>query len=117
MRGINIAIIAGHLGADPEVRYMPNGDPVANFRVATTKGWTDKTTGEKKEATEWHNIVLFGRKAEVAKDYLHKGSAVHVTGEFRTRSWDDKESGQTRYKTEIVGNDMQMLDRKPTNDE
>lgn len=117
MRGINIAIIAGHLGADPEVRYMPNGDPVANFRVATTKGWTDKTTGEKKEATEWHNIVLFGGKAKVANDYLHKGSAVHVTGELRTRSWDDKESGQTRYKTEIVGNDMQMLDRKPTNDE
>lgn len=107
-RGINKVILIGHLGQDPELRAMPSGGSVANLRLATTESWRDKQTGENKEATEWHTVVLFGRTAEVAQQYLRKGSQVYIEGRLRTRKWQDK-SGQDRYTTEIVGNDMQMI--------
>lgn len=105
---INKAIIVGNLGADPEVRYMPSGEAVANIRVATTEKWKDKTSGEMKEATEWHRISFFGRTAEVVGEYLKKGSQVYVEGSIRTRKWQDKD-GQDRYSTEIRGDVMRML--------
>ena len=107
-RGINKVILIGHLGQDPELRAMPSGGSVANLRLATTESWRDKQTGENKEATGWHTVVLFGRTAEVAQQYLRKGSQVYIEGRLRTRKWQDK-SGQDRYTTEIVGNDMQMI--------
>jgi single-strand DNA-binding protein len=107
-RGINKVILIGNLGQDPEVRAMPSGSSVANLRIATTESWRDKQTGENKEVTEWHTVVLFGRTAEVAQQYLRKGSSVYIEGRLRTRKWQDK-SGNDRYTTEIVGNDMQML--------
>lgn len=107
-RGINKVILIGHLGQDPELRAMPSGGSVANLRLATTESWRDKQTGENKEATEWHTVVLFGRTAEVAQQYLRKGSQVYIEGRLRTRKWQDK-SGQDRYSTEIVANDMQMI--------
>jgi len=107
-RGINKVILIGNLGQDPEVRAMPSGSSVANLRIATTESWRDKQTGENKEVTEWHTVVLFGRTAEVAQQYLKKGSSVYIEGRLRTRKWQDK-SGTDRYTTEIVGNDMQML--------
>ena len=107
-RGINKVILIGHLGQDPEVRAMPSGSSVANLRLATTESWRDKQTGENKEATEWHTVVLFGRTAEVAQQYLRKGSQVYIEGRLRTRKWQDK-TGNDRYSTEIVANDMQML--------
>jgi single-strand DNA-binding protein len=107
-RGINKVILIGNLGQDPEVRAMPSGSSVANLRIATTESWRDKQTGENKEVTEWHTVVLFGRTAEVAQQYLRKGSSVYIEGRLRTRKWQDK-SGTDRYTTEIVGNDMQML--------
>ncbi|MEK6731727.1 MAG: single-stranded DNA-binding protein [Pseudomonadota bacterium] len=110
-RGVNKVIIVGNLGADPEVRYMPSGGAVTNISVATSDGWKDKESGEKKERTEWHRIVFFNRLAEIAGEYLKKGSKVFVEGALRTRKWQDK-SGQDRYTTEIVGNEMQMLDSK-----
>ncbi len=105
---INKAIIVGNLGADPEVRYLPSGEAVANIRVATTEKWKDKTSGEMKEATEWHRISFFGRTAEVVGEYLKKGSQVYVEGSIRTRKWQDKD-GQDRYSTEIRGDLMKML--------
>ena len=107
-RGINKVILIGHLGQDPETRAMPSGSTVANLRVATTESWRDKQTGENKEQTEWHTVVLFGRTAEVAAEYLKKGSQVFIEGRLRTRKWQDK-TGNDRYSTEIVANDMQML--------
>jgi single-strand DNA-binding protein len=107
-RGINKVILIGHLGQDPEVRALPSGSSLANLRIATTESWKDKQSGEFKEQTEWHTVVLFGRTAEVAAEYLKKGSQVFIEGRLRTRKWQDKE-GKDRYSTEIVGNDMQML--------
>ena len=111
MASVNKVIIVGNLGADPETKYLPSGDAVTNIRVATTDTWKDKATGEKKEATEWHRIAFFGRLAEVAGEYLKKGSQVYVEGSLRTRKWQDKD-GQDRYSTEIRGDVMQMLGRR-----
>jgi len=107
-RGVNKVIIIGNLGADPETRAMPSGTTVANLRVATSESWRDKQTGEQQERTEWHRVALFGRLAEVASEYLRKGSQVYIEGSLRTRKWQDKQ-GNERYSTEIVGNEMQML--------
>lgn len=107
-RGINKVILVGNIGKDPETRYMPNGKAVTNFSVATSEGWTDKQSGDKQERTEWHNVVLFEKLAEIAAEYLRKGSQVYIEGSLRTRKWQDKE-GKDRYTTEIVGRDMQML--------
>ena len=108
MASVNKVILVGNLGADPETRYMPNGDSVTNIRVATTDRWKDKQSGEMKEATEWHRIAFFGKLAEIAGEYLKKGSQVYIEGRLRTRKWQDKE-GQDRYSTEIVADRMQML--------
>lgn len=107
-RGINKVILVGNIGKDPETRYMPNGKAVTNFSVATSEAWTDRATGDKQERTEWHNVVLFEKLAEIAAEYLKKGSQVYIEGSLRTRKWQDKE-GKDRYTTEIVGRDMQML--------
>lgn len=110
-RGVNKVILLGNLGSDPEVRYLPNGDAVANFSIATSEGWKDKQTGENQERTEWHRVVLFRRLAEVAGEYLKKGAKVYIEGRIRTRKWQDQ-SGQDRYMTEIHGDELQMLDRQ-----
>ena len=107
-RGINKVILVGNLGADPETRYMPSGKPVTNIRIATSEGWTDRQTGDKQERTEWHAVVLFEKLAEIAAEYLRKGSQVYIEGSLRTRKWQDKE-GKDRYTTEIVAREMQML--------
>ena len=111
-RGINKVILIGNLGQDPETRAMPSGKAVANVRVATSDSWRDKTTGEQKEQTEWHTVVFFDRLAEIAAEYLRKGSQVYIEGRLRTRKWQDK-SGNDRYTTEIVANEMQMLGGRP----
>ena len=108
MASVNKVIIVGNLGKDPETRYMPNGDAATNITVATTDSWKDKATGEKREATEWHRISFFGKLAEIAGQYLKKGSQVYVEGSLRTRKWQDKD-GQDRYTTEIRADAMQML--------
>lgn len=110
-RGVNRVIIIGNLGNDPEVRYMPTGGAVANITVATSESWTDKQTNEKKEHTEWHRVVFHGRLAEVAGEYLRKGSKVYLEGKLKTRKWQDQQ-GVERYTTEIIANEMQMLDGK-----
>lgn len=110
-RGINKVILVGYLGQDPEIRYMPNGGAVANITVATSDVWRDKQTGEQKEKTEWHRVVIFGKLAEIAGEYLKKGSQVYLEGSLQTRKWQDQ-SGQDRYTTEIViniGGTLQML--------
>ena len=107
-RGINKVILIGNLGADPETRAMPSGTTVANLRVATSESWRDKQSGEQQERTEWHRVAFFGRLAEVAGEYLRKGSQVYIEGSLRTRKWQDKQ-GNERYSTEIIGNDLQML--------
>lgn len=107
-RGINKVILVGNLGQDPETRAMPSGKAVTNVRLATSESWRDKNTGEQKEQTEWHTVVFFDRLAEIAAEYLRKGSQVYVEGKLRTRKWQDK-SGNDRYSTEIVANEMQML--------
>jgi single-strand DNA-binding protein len=112
MASVNKVIIVGNLGRDPDSRYLPNGDAVCTLSVATTDSWKDKQTGEKKEQTEWHRIVFFGKLAEIAGQYLRKGSAVYVEGSLRTRKWQDKE-GQDRYTTEIRADSMQMLGSRP----
>ena len=111
MRGVNKAIIVGNLGGDPETKYMPSGSAVTNFTVATNESWKDKQTGEKKERAEWHKIAMFGRLAEIAAEYLTKGSMVYVEGKLRTRKWQDKE-GNDKYTTEIIADEMQMLGGK-----
>lgn len=108
MAGINKVITIGHLGNEPELRTMPNGEAVANISVATSESWTDKNTGERREVTEWHRIVLYRRLAEIAGQYLHKGSQVYVEGRLKTRKWQDQ-SGQDRYVTEIIGDTLNML--------
>ncbi|HLE66276.1 MAG TPA: single-stranded DNA-binding protein [Burkholderiales bacterium] len=108
MASVNKVIVVGNLGADPETRYLPSGEAVTNIRVATTDRWKDKASGEMKEATEWHRIAFFGRLAEIAGEYLKKGSQVYVEGSLRTRKWQDKE-GHDRFSTEIRGDVMQML--------
>lgn len=110
-RGINKVILVGNLGQDPEVRYMPNGGAVANITLATSENWRDRTTGEQKEKTEWHRVVLFGKVAEVAGEYLRKGSQVYIEGSLQTRKWTDQ-AGVEKYTTEVVvniGGTMQML--------
>ncbi len=107
-RGINKVILIGNLGADPETRSMPSGMTVTNVRIATSESWKDKATGAQQERTEWHNVAFFGRLAEIAAEYLRKGSQVFVEGRLRTRKWQDKQ-GNDRYTTEIVADNMQML--------
>lgn len=107
-RGVNKVILVGNLGADPETRYTASGSAISNIRIATTEAWKDKTSGEQQERTEWHRVVFFNRLAEIAGEYLRKGSQVYVEGTLRTRKWQDQ-GGQDRYTTEVVGNEMQML--------
>lgn len=110
-RGVNKVILVGNLGQDPELRYMPNGGAVANLTLATSESWRDKQTGESKEVTEWHRVVLFGKLAEVAGEYLRKGSQVYIEGQLRTRKWQGTD-GQEKYTTEVVvntGGTLQML--------
>lgn len=107
-RGINKVILIGNLGKDPETRYMPSGGAVTNITVATSESWKDKQTGEQQERTEWHRVVFFNRLAEIAGEYLKKGSKVYIEGSLRTRKWQGQD-GQDRYTTEIVANEMQML--------
>jgi len=107
-RGINKVILVGNLGKDPDTRYMPSGAAVTNIRIATSESWKDKQTGEQQERTEWHRVVFFGRLAEIAAEYLRKGSQVYVEGSLRTRKWQGQD-GQDRYTTEIVADEMQML--------
>lgn len=107
-RGVNKVILVGNLGKDPEVRYSPNGQAVANVTIATSESWKDKNTGDKQERTEWHRIVFFGRLAEIAGEYLKKGAQIYVEGRLQTRKWQDKD-GKDRYTTEIVAAEMQML--------
>jgi single-strand DNA-binding protein len=107
-RGVNKVIIVGNLGQDPETRYMPSGSAVTNFTVATNESWKDKQTGEQKDRTEWHRIAMFGRLAEIAAEYLRKGSQVYIEGKLRTRKWQDRD-GKDRYTTEIIADEMQML--------
>ena len=107
-RGINKVIIVGNLGNDPETRYMPSGSAVTNLTVATNESWKDKQTGEQKERTEWHKVAMFNRLAEIAAEYLRKGSQVYIEGKLRTRKWQDKD-GNDRWTTEVVADEMQML--------
>ena len=111
-RGINKVILIGNLGKDPEVRYTPNGLAVANLTIATSESWKDKQSGEQVERTEWHRIVMYQRLAEISGEYLRKGSKIYLEGRLQTRKWQDKTTGQDRYTTEIVANEMQMLDSK-----
>jgi len=110
---VNKVILIGNLGRDPEVRYLPSGSAVTNLALATSETWRDKQSGEQQERTEWHRVVMFGRLAEIAGEYLRKGSQVYVEGKLQTRKWQDKQSGQDRYSTEIVANEMNMLGGGP----
>jgi len=110
-RGVNKVILIGNLGKDPEVRHMPSGGSVANVTIATTEGWKDKQTGEQQEKTEWHRVVFFGRLSEIVGEYLKKGSKVYIEGRLQTKKWQDN-NGNDRYTTEIVANDLQMLDSR-----
>ena len=110
-KGINKVILIGNMGAEPETRYLPSGGAVTNIRLATSESWKDKNTGQQQERTEWHRVVFFNRLAEIAGEYLHKGSKVYIEGALRTRKWQDKE-GRDQYTTEIVANEMQMLDSR-----
>lgn len=107
-RGVNKVILIGNLGQDPDTKYMPSGSAVTNMRIATTELFKDRETGQQQERTEWHNVAMFGRLAEVAGEYLRKGSQVYIEGRLRTRKWQDKQ-GQDRYTTEIIADQMQML--------
>ncbi|HKY01464.1 MAG TPA: single-stranded DNA-binding protein [Burkholderiales bacterium] len=109
MASVNKVILVGNLGADPETRYMPSGDAIANIRIATTDKWKDKQSGDMKEATEWHRVSFFGRLAEIVGQYCKKGSQIYIEGRIRTRKYQDKETGQDRYSTEIVAESMQLL--------
>lgn len=115
MASVNKVILVGNLGADPEVRYLPSGDAVANIRLATTDRYKDKTSGETKEATEWHRVSFFGRLAEIVNEYVKKGSSVYIEGRIRTRKWTDQ-AGVEKYSTEIVAEQMQMLGGRGGND-
>lgn len=109
-RGVNKVILIGNLGGDPEPNQLPSGGAVANITLATSETWKDKQTGQQQERTEWHRVVFFNRLAEIAAEYLRKGSKVYIEGSLRTRKWQDKNTGQDRYTTEIVAAEMQMLD-------
>lgn len=109
MASVNKVFILGNVGRDPEIRYSPDGKAMASISVATTSSWKDKTTGDKREETEWHRVTFFGRLAEIVEQYVAKGSPIHIEGRLRTRKWQDKESGQDRYATEIVAESMQLL--------
>lgn len=115
MASVNKAILVGHLGKDPETRYAPSGDAICNITLATSETWRDKATGEKREATEWHKVAFFGKLAEIAGQYLRKGSQVYIEGSIRTRKWQDKD-GQDRYTTEIRADQMKMLGGKQESD-
>ncbi|MDI9819591.1 MULTISPECIES: single-stranded DNA-binding protein [unclassified Legionella] len=110
-RGINKVILIGNVGVDPDVRYMPNGNTVTTLSIATSETWKDKQTGDKQERTEWHRVICFNRLGEIAGEYVRKGSKLYIEGSLRTRKWQDQQ-GQDRYTTEIVANDIQMLDGK-----
>lgn len=112
MSSVNKAIILGHICRDPEMRYMPDGSAVCNFSIATNETWKDKNTGERKEKAEFHNIVMYKKLAEIAGQYLKKGSQVYIEGRLQTRKWQDKTSGQDRFSTEIVADEMKMLGGK-----
>jgi single-strand DNA-binding protein len=107
-RGVNKVIIVGNLGNDPDTKYMPSGSAVTNLSVATNESWKDKKTGEQKDRTEWHRVAMFGRLAEIAAEYLRKGSQIYIEGKLRTRKWQDKQ-GNDRYTTEVIADEMQML--------
>jgi len=109
-RGVNKVILMGHCGQDPQIKELPSGDKLVNISLATNESWKDRQTGERKERTEWHRVVMFGRLADIGAQYLNKGRQVYVEGNLRTRSWTDN-NGQQRYMTEIVAKEMQMLDR------
>lgn len=111
-RGVNKVILIGNLGREPEVRYTPSGMAVANLAIATSESWKDKQSGEQVERTEWHRVVMYQRLAEIAGEYLRKGSKIYIEGRLQTRKWQDKNTGQDRYSTEIIANEMQMLDSK-----
>jgi len=115
MASVNKVILVGNLGRDPEVRYTPDGSAVCNISIATTSAWKDKTSGELRKETEWHRIVFYNQRAEVAGEYLKKGRAVYVEGRLKTRKWQDKNSGQDRYTTEIIADQMQMLGGRDDN--
>jgi len=112
MASINKVILIGHLGQDPQTRYMPNGDAVTNATLATSESWKDKSSGEKKELTEWHRLIFFRRLAEIAGEYLKKGSQIYIEGKLKTRKWTDKD-GVEKYTTEIIVDNMSMLGGKP----
>ena len=107
-RGVNKVILVGNLGNDPDTKYMPSGSAVTNLSVATNESWKDKQTGEQKDRTEWHRVAMFGRLAEIAAEYLRKGSQVYIEGKLRTRKWQDQQ-GNDKYSTEIIADEMQML--------
>ncbi|MGJ8524294.1 Single-stranded DNA-binding protein [Halomonadaceae bacterium LMG 33818] len=111
-RGVNKVILIGNVGQDPEVRFLPSGNPVVNVRLATSESWTDKQSGQRNERTEWHSVVLFTKLAEIAQQYVKKGSRLYVEGKLQTRKW-QAQDGSDRYATEVVASDMQMLDSKP----
>jgi single-strand DNA-binding protein len=110
-RGINKVILIGNVGGDPDVRYLPNGNPVTTLSIATSETWKDKQTGEKQDRTEWHRVVFFNRLGEIAGEYVKKGTKIYIEGSLRTRKWQDQQ-GQDRYTTEIIGNEMQLLDSR-----
>lgn len=112
-KGLNKVMIIGNIGHEPELRTMPNGSAVATISVATSETWKDKATGAKQERTEWHQIVFFNKLAEIVRDYLHKGSKVYVEGQLRTKKWQDKQTGETKYSTQIIASEMKMLDKRP----
>ncbi|SFZ74354.1 single-stranded DNA-binding protein [Chitinimonas taiwanensis] len=109
MASLNKVLLIGNLGRDPEMRYMPDGSAVCNFSIATTETWKDKNSGQKQEKTEWHNITMYRRLAEIAGQYLKKGSSVYIEGRLQTRKWQDKTTGADRYTTEIIADEMKML--------
>ena len=110
-RGVNKVILIGNIGAEPEVRHMPNGNAVTTLSLATSESWKDKSTGEKQEKTEWHRVVCFNRLGEIAGEYVRKGSKIYIEGSIRTRKWQDQQ-GQDKYTTEIIANELQLLDSK-----
>lgn len=110
-RGINKVTLIGNVGGDPDVRYLPNGNPVTTLSIATSETWKDKQTGEKQDRTEWHRVVFFNRLGEIAGEYVKKGTKIYIEGSLRTRKWQDQQ-GQDRYTTEIIGNEMQLLDSR-----
>ncbi len=109
MASVNKVILVGNLGRDPEVRYSPDGAAICNISLATTSTWKDRATGERREETEWHRVVFYNRLAEIAGEYLRKGRSIYVEGRIKTRKWQDKDTGQDRYSTEVIGDQMQML--------